>query len=118
MFKSYRDLQVWSLGMKIAKTIYQITEYFPKNEVYGLTNQLRRAAVSVPSNIAEGHVRSTKEFIHFLTIALGSVAEIETQIELSEMLGFVKTDISDLKKELDDIGKMIRGLQKSLASNL
>jgi four helix bundle protein len=77
---SYRDLEVWKNGVKLAKDIYLLTETFPNHELYALTSQLRRAAVSVPSNIAEGFVRnSTKNFVRFLYISLGSLAEIDTQ---------------------------------------
>jgi four helix bundle protein len=115
-FKSYRDLDVWKKAMRLAKRIYQVTQKFPTDERFGLTNQLRRAAVSVPSNIAEGHARfGTGEFSRFLSIAMGSVAEIETQILLSQDLGYVKEEVTfELLAELDIIGKMLRGLAKSI----
>jgi len=79
--KSFRDLNIWKDALKLVKLIYEITQTFPNSELYGLTSQIRRAAVSVPSNIAEGHIRkSTAEFKHFLFIALGSLAEVETLI--------------------------------------
>ena len=88
--------------------------------MYGLCSQMQRAAVSIPSNIAEGHARnSTKEFLHFLSIALGSIAELETQIILAERLNYIKTEKSMMmQKKLDELGKMIRGLQKSLKAKL
>ncbi|HSV86226.1 MAG TPA: four helix bundle protein [Levilinea sp.] len=88
--RSYRDLIVWQKGIELAKRIYMITKKFPSSEVYGLTNQLRRAAVSIPSNIAEGQSRqSTKEFIHFLHISLGSLSELDTQIVIAKELEYL-----------------------------
>ena len=115
-FKSYRDLEVWQKSMVLAKEVYQVTSSFPTDEKFGLTNQMRRAAVSIPSNLAEGHARSgTQEFKHFISIAIGSVAELETQILLSVELGYLNRDReNDLLVELDTIGKMLRGLHKAL----
>ena len=115
-FKSYRDLEVWQRSMRLAKRIYQVTQKFPTEERFGLTNQLRRAAVSVPSNLAEGHARfGPGEFSRFLSIAMGSVAELETQILLSQDLGYVSEAVThELLAELDVIGKMLRGLAKSI----
>jgi len=115
-FKSYRDLEVWQKGMLLAKEIYQATNNFPDVEKFGLVNQMRRAAVSIPSNIAEGHARSsTNEFIRFISIALGSVAELETQIILSVELEYLQENIREnFLGLLDTIGKMLRGLCKSL----
>lgn len=88
--KSYRDLIVWQKSIDLVEMVYQATKTFPKEELYGLTNQLRRAAVSVPSNIAEGHARkSTAEFRNFLSIARGSLAEVETQLLIDRRLGYV-----------------------------
>lgn len=104
--------------MSLAKDIYQATAGFPKEERFGLVNQMRRAAVSVPSNLAEGHARlSTGEFRRFISIAMGSVAELETQIMLSADLGYLNDEvISHLLGQLDTIGKMLRGLHKSLSN--
>ena len=115
-FKSYRDLEVWQRSMRLAKRIYQVTQKFPTEERFGLTNQLRGAAVSVPSNLAEGHARfGPGEFSRFLSIAMGSVAELETQILLSQDLGYVSEAVThELLAELDVIGKMLRGLAKSI----
>ncbi len=94
MIQSYRDLDVWQRAMDFAVELYSITKAFPSSEVYGLTSQMRRAAVSIPSNIAEGRSRkSTPEFSKFLTIAYGSLAEIQTQIEPAARLQYV-----DVKK--------------------
>ena len=106
--------------MELVKIVYEITKSFPDEEKFGLVTQMRRAAVSIPSNIAEGHSRtSTKEFMHFISVALGSTAELETQILLSENLGYIKIDPKEtLIQPVDVIGKMLRGLYKSLKTNL
>jgi four helix bundle protein len=116
-FKSYRDLEVWQRSMKLAKRIYQVTQKFPSDERFGLTNQLRRASVSVPSNLAEGHARfGPGEFSRFISIAMGSVAEIETQILLSTDLGYLTGELSrEILEDLETIGKMLRGLAKSIS---
>ena len=118
--KSYRDLDVWKKAIDLAKMVYQITKSFPDEEKYGLVVQMRRAAVSIPSNIAEGHARtSTKEFMHFISVALGSIAELETQIVLSNHLEYIKMDQREILLEsLDIIGKMLRGLYKSLEAHI
>jgi four helix bundle protein len=115
-FKSYRDLEVWKKSMRLAKRIYQITQRIQSEERFGLTNQLRRAAVSVPSNLAEGHARfGPGEFSRFLSIAMGSVAELETHIILSSDLGYINSEVTqDLMDELDAVGRMLRGLAKSI----
>ncbi|MBI4682860.1 MAG: four helix bundle protein [Nitrospirae bacterium] len=97
MRMTHKDLDIWKLGIELVEKIYRITAKFPKEEVFGLTSQLRRAAISIPSNIAEGAARnSRKEFLQFLYIALGSLSEIETQIVISKRLGYLKTtDIFD-----------------------
>jgi len=90
MGDSYRDLVAWRKAMDLVTDVYGVTQSFPRNELYGLTNQLRRAAVSVPSNIAEGQARfSRKEFHHFLSHARGSLVEIETQLTIAENLGYL-----------------------------
>jgi four helix bundle protein len=118
-FKSYRDLAVWQRAMDLAKNIYRATAHFPNEERFGLVNQMRRAAVSIPSNIAEGHARSgAREFQRFVSIALGSVAELETQVILSTDLGYLENQTKeDLLLQLDTVGKMLRGLHKSLAAH-
>ena len=114
--KSYRDLEVWQKAMDLVVACYQITKKFPKNEVYGLINQLQRAAVSIPANIAEGRERQySKEFIQYLSIAYGSLAELETHIQIAERLTYI--DMNQLKKLLDktaEIGRMLNGLRRSL----
>ena len=105
--------------MELAKRVYRLTESFPVDERFGLTSQTRRAAVSVPSNVAEGHARNTNaEMIRFCGIALGSVAEIETQLILAADLGFARRDESeDTLKLTDEIGRMFRGLIRSNRSD-
>ena len=88
--RSFRDLDVWKLSIEFVKSIYQITNKFPNSEIYGLTSQLRRSAISIPSNIAEGQGRnSSKEFRQFLAIALGSLAELETQVIIAKEIGYL-----------------------------
>jgi four helix bundle protein len=115
---SYRQLKVWQLGIQLTKLTYRLTKAFPKDELYGLTNQMRRAAVSIPANIAEGHARdSTKEFLHFISIALGSLAEHETMIALAKELEYSDSAaVAALLENTDEEGKMLHGLQKTLKS--
>ena len=117
---NFRDLKVWQSAMQLAQAIYSLTAGFPKSEVYGLSSQIRRAAVSVPSNIAEGHARdSTREYLRFISIAMGSLAELETQLLLSEKLSYLRpTGLQDLLAQADEIGRMLRGLQKTLKKKL
>jgi len=108
--KNHKDLNVWQLSMELVTDIYRLTGSFPKEEIYGLTSQMRRAAVSVPSNIAEGAARkSKKEFIQFLHIALGSSAELETQLMISSNLEFAQ-EVEPFLENLTTIKKMLNGL--------
>jgi four helix bundle protein len=120
MVKCYQQLDVWQFGMDIAEDMYRLTASFPQHEIYGLRSQLRRAAVSIPSNIAEGHARdSTKEFLHHISIALGSIAEAETQLVLSGRLQYLTTPILDgIMPRMDRLGRMLGGLQRSLKAKL
>ena len=113
---SFRDLEVWRNGVKLARDIYQLTGTFPNHELYALTSQLRRAAVSVSSNIAEGFVRnSTKDFVRFLYISLGSLAEIETQIEIALELNYTDiTKTEELKNSIQVLMKQIRSYINAL----
>jgi four helix bundle protein len=114
--KSHKDLNVWKNAVSFVSDIYKITESFPNSELFGLTNQIRRAAVSIPSNIAEGAARaSQKEFNQFLSISLGSTAEVETQLLIAMNLKFISTvEYKELTVKIDDIRKMLIGLKKSL----
>lgn len=118
--QSHRDLTVWKLGMEIAEAVYQITREFPKDELYGLTSQLRRAAVSVPANIAEGNARSsTKEYLHMLSVSVGSLAEVETYLELAIRLHYSSpASIHKLEELIGQERRMLRGLQRSLRNKL
>jgi four helix bundle protein len=114
--KTHHDLDVWKKSISLVTEIYKLTESFPKVEQYGLTNQIRRSAVSIPSNIAEGAARaSSKEFSQFLSIALGSVSELETQLIVSNNLNFIeKIHFEEMLNRIVTIRKMIVGLKKSL----
>ena len=94
---SFRDLRVWQAGMALVERVYELTRPFPTQEAYGLTGQMRRAAVSIPSNIAEGHTREhTKEYLHHLSMAQASLAELQTQIEIARRLHYLSTESVDL----------------------
>jgi len=114
--RSYRELIAWQKGMDLAEAVYQATKGFPREEAYGLTSQLRRAAVSIPSNIAEGQGRrSTKDFIRFLGVAYGSVQEVETQIILATRLGYLQDDQRAKLLTLSaEVGKLVNGLTRAL----
>ncbi|MDP3092317.1 MAG: four helix bundle protein [Nitrospira sp.] len=110
---SHKDLDVWKRSMDLASTVYRLSAQFPKEEVYGLSLQARRSAVSIPSNIAEGAARnSSKEFIQHLYIALGSAAELETQLLLARQMDFLTE--TDPLQQLDQIRKMLIGLIQSV----
>jgi four helix bundle protein len=115
--RSYRDLDAWQLSMEIVVEIYRITKAFPAEEKFGLTAQLRRAAVSIPSNIAEGHDRlGAGEYRRFVSVARGSVAEAETQLAVSVALGFIaENDIIRVSSQLTRASKMLFSLYRSLA---
>ena len=118
MGESYRDLIAWRKAMDLVTDVYRVTRAFPKDELYGLTNQLRRAAVSVPSNIAEGQARfSCKEFHHFLSLARGSLVEIETQLIISQNLGYLDANqVGTLLGKTAELGKVLNGLIASIKS--
>ncbi|MBN2721567.1 MAG: four helix bundle protein [Campylobacterales bacterium] len=107
---SYRDLLVWQKSMELTKQVYMITKDFPKDEIYGLTSQIRRCAVSIPSNIAEGRGRnSDKEFIRFLQISLGSLYELQTQLDLALSFNYI-TNIENILDLSLEIEKMLNKL--------
>jgi len=114
--RNFRDLEVWKKGIEIAKDIYQMTGQFPREEVYGLTSQMRRASVSIPSNIAEGFNRlHNKEYRQFLYVALGSCAELETQVEIAGELKYIDDKgKTGLLEKLDHESRMLRNLIKKL----
>ena len=114
MLKSYKDLKVWQKSYQLCLDIYKLTKEFPKEELYGLTSQIRRAAVSVPSNIAEGYGRkTTPEYLRSLYIAYGSNCELETQILLSGDLGYCKPEqLKDVQDNLGEVERMLKALIK------
>jgi four helix bundle protein len=114
--KNFRDLDVWKLGKKIVLDVYRVTKEFPKDEVYGLVGQMRRSALSIPSNVAEGFNRiHNREYRQFLYIALGSCAELETQTEIAFELGYLEQSHHDqLLEDMDHESKMLRNLIKHL----
>src|SRR5689334_8479807 len=112
---SFRDLFVWQKAMELVTDIYRVTKDFPPEERYGLTSQIRRAAVSIPSNIAEGQARPTLgEFRQFLGHAKGSLAEMETQLLIAENLGFFRVP-NDLQLQSAEVGRMLNGLFSSVS---
>lgn len=120
MMKGYQELQVWNKAYDLCLEIYKITTTFPVSEKYGLTSQIRRSAVSIPSNIAEGHERQhLKEYIQFLYVALGSIAELKTQMMLSKDIGYLsEKSFVKIESEIVEIGKMLNGLINSLIKKL
>jgi four helix bundle protein len=118
MIKSFRDLRVWQLGMDLAVEAYRLSGSFPKHEAYGLGAQMQRAAVSVPSNIAEGHAREhRKEYLHHLSTAQASLAELETHVELSARLEYCSLEnLSNFLRSTDSLGKQLRALRTALKS--
>ena len=112
----YRKLDVYHLSKKMVADIYQITKTFPPSELYGLTNQIQRAAISVPSNIAEGMGRfAIKERLHFIEIAYGSLMEVMCQLEIAELLNYISNETTTLlEKDITNIAKMLSGLRRNL----
>ena len=114
--RTFRDLLVWQKAIQLAKAVYQITTKFPNDERFGLTHQVRRAAVSVSSNIAERHSRQGREFAHFLSIARGSTAEVESQLFLASELGFVSSqEIDSIISIAGEIHRMVASLAAKLS---
>ena len=118
MIRSYKDLVVWQKGIDLVEEVYRLTARFPNHERYGLEGQIQRAAVSVPSNIAEGHERHhLNEYLQHLSIALASLAEVETQMEIARRLKYVtQNDYAQIETQADTLGKQIRSLRNSLAN--
>ena len=116
IIQSYKDLNVWNKSIELVKHIYILTEKFPQKEIFGVTNQMRRSSVSIPSNIAEGQARkNTKEFVHFLHLSLGSLAELETQVIITQQINYMAiVDGNKIIDKITEIQKMIYGLIKSL----
>ena len=116
----YRQLTAWQKSMALVSHVYALSRDFPSDERFGLTSQIRRAAVSVPSNVAEGQGRSsTKEFVHHLSIAYGSLMEVETQVLIALNLGYVNREMADsLLRESAETGRILNGLTRSLRKKL
>ena len=116
MWKNYRDLDVWKKSIQLVKKIYLLSRKYPQEEIYGLTSQLRRAAVSIPSNIAEGQARqSVNDFKRFLNYSKGSAAEVDTQMVISKELDFItEKELDEIYKDICEILKMLEGLSNSI----
>jgi four helix bundle protein len=114
--KSYSDLIAWQKSMDLVQIVYETVRAFPKEEIYGLTSQLKRAVISVPSNIAEGQGRkSTREFLHHLSIAYGSLMEVETQILIAARLGYLSREGAEsITGQTAEVGRLINGLSNAL----
>lgn len=120
MIQGYRELIVWQKSKQLAISIYELTEKFPREEIYGITSQMRRCAISIPSNIAEGRMRGTKkDFLSFLRIAYGSGAELETQLEISkEIFKKTKADYSSVESLLEETMKMLNVMIRKMNPNI
>jgi four helix bundle protein len=118
--RSFRDLRVWQAGMALTVEIYRLSTTFPRHEVYGLMSQVRRAAVSVPANIAEGHTRNNRcGYLHFVSIARGSLAEVETYLELDPHLDYAPTnETRPLLDQAASLGRQLTALRRSLSNDL
>jgi four helix bundle protein len=115
----HKDLDVWKESIALVKMIYEMTSTFPKAEVYGLTSQLRRAAVSIPTNIAEGSARNgLKELNQFVGIAMGSASEVDTLLIIAKDLNYVKTDLDVIEKQVNLVRKLLVGYKKYIKSKL
>jgi four helix bundle protein len=114
--KSYRDLEVWQKGMELVTLVYQGTASFPREELFGITSQMRRAAVSIPANIAEGQGRAyRKDFLNFLSMAYGSLMELETHLLVALNLSYLQpTESEVLLNKTSELGRMLNGLMRSL----
>src|SRR5450755_1030482 len=113
--KQYSELVAWQKAMELVEDVYQITNGFPRDELYGLTSQLRRAAISVPSNIAEGQSRGSREFVHYLSIAHGALSEVETQILIAKRLQYLdEKKLARFNELASETGRLIHGLSKSI----
>jgi four helix bundle protein len=117
--RDYKDLHVWQKGMELAKLIYEPTRLFPRDEKFGLVSQMRRAAVSVPSNIAEGQARNTTgEFVQFISHAEGSLAELDTQLRLAVILSYCQEmDLEPIRPIVTELQKMLKSLRRKLITN-
>ena len=117
---SFRDLRVWQAAMDLVEQVYHLTQSFPRHEIYGLASQMQRAAISIPSNIAEGHTREhLREYLHHLSIAQASLAELETQLEIAVRLKYLSAEqFNERLKRIATIGKQIYALRNALMKRL
>ena len=110
--RSFKDLIVRQKAYRLVLEVYKITKTFPRHETYGLTQQMRRAAVSIPSNLAEGAARAgKKEYAHFISIARGSLSELDTQMKIAEMLGYTE-DMTELYEKMSQVGRLLTGMHR------
>jgi four helix bundle protein len=116
--RSFRELKVWQVAIELSLTIYELTADFPKHEIYGITSQMRRAAVSIASNIAEGSARGTRrDFRQFVLIAKGSTCELQTQLLIAQRLGYANLErFSDAEQQVQNVAQMLSGLSKYLGT--
>ena len=117
--QGHKELIVWQKAMDLVIAIYRLTSLFPKTEVYGLASQMQRAAVSVPSNIAEGHgLKQTQAYARHLAIANGSLTELETQLEIARRLGYITAENESVIDQAREVGRMLAGLRRSLQARI
>jgi len=116
--RTHYRLKTWQLPIELVSHVYRITKQFPRQEIYALTNQMRRSAVSIPSNIAEGAARTTsREFLNFLSIARGSLSELETQIIISRRLGYLESNV-EIEEKINELFLMLNGLMRSVKKKI
>lgn len=117
---SFRDLRVWQASMDLVEQVYQLTQTFPSQEIYGLISQMRRAAVSIPSNIAEGHTREhSKEYLHHLSMAQASLAELQTQLEIAGRLKYLSSDqVNQTLEQAVSLSKQLYALRNAVTKRL
>jgi four helix bundle protein len=119
LVRSNRDLKVWRMGIELTRQVYAVAAELPADERFGLVQQMCRAAVSIPSNIAEGHARgATRDFARYVAMARGSLAELETQLEICRCLGYAPLFIDEIELSCTELGRALAGLRKSLDSKL
>ncbi|HEX5416065.1 MAG TPA: four helix bundle protein [Chloroflexota bacterium] len=117
---SFRDLRVWQEAMDLVEAIYQVTRDFPRHEIYGLTSQIQRAAVSVPANIAEGHARHHgREYLQHLAVAQASLAEVDTHLEIAVRLSYITVETADpIQQHIASLGRQLRSLRQALSRRI
>ncbi len=117
MEKPHKRLETWQQSMLLVKAVYDVSAGFPREEAFGLTSQMRRAAISIPSNIAEGVARGgSKEYVHFLNISRGSLSELDTQLDIAHMLGYLPSSHS-IFENINTVGRLLSGLHRKISQN-